>query len=65
MGAQTEPETLLRVTLRAEGPGPPVPLRWRRFLKSCLRGYGLRCTKLEFIDVPSVQSSDQTCTPPE
>jgi hypothetical protein len=53
MAAQTEQETLLRVTLKAEGEGPPVALRWRRFLKAALRSYGLRCTRLEFLDLPT------------
>jgi hypothetical protein len=29
--------------LKAEGEGPPLPIRLRRLLKSALRGHGLRC----------------------
>ncbi len=57
MTTSTEKETLLKVTLRAEGQGPPVSVRWRRFLKASLRGYGLRATKVEFIDVPARKSA--------
>jgi hypothetical protein len=38
------------VTLEAEGAGPPLPIRLRRFLKGALRGYGLRCTSITEAD---------------
>lgn len=31
------------ICLRPEGDGPPMPIRVRRFLKSALRSYRLRC----------------------
>ncbi len=34
------------ITLQTEGPGPPVEIRVRRFLKSALRCYGLRCVRV-------------------
>ncbi len=42
-GRPREPEEFL-VTLRAEpGWSVPVGVRLKRWLKACLRGYGLRC----------------------
>jgi hypothetical protein len=51
-----ERETFL-VTLTAEGNGPPATVRLRRWLKACLRGYGLRCLRVE----PGL---DEVATPP-
>ena len=34
---------IFRVTLRAEGHGPPAIVRLRRWLKAALRSHGLRC----------------------
>ncbi len=34
------------ITLQAEGPGPHTEIRVRRFLKSALRAYGLRCVRV-------------------
>ncbi len=36
-----------RIDVRAVGPGPPVAIRLRKFLKLALRGYGLRCVGVE------------------
>jgi hypothetical protein len=36
-------KTVWRVTLTAEGDGPPAVVRLRRLLKAALRTYGLRC----------------------
>lgn len=35
-----------QITVRAEGAGPTLAQRVKRFLKSALRGYGLRCTDI-------------------
>jgi len=40
-----EPEKFV-ITVRAEGPGPPVPIRLRRLLKTMLRAYGVRCVSI-------------------
>lgn len=40
-----DPETWT-ISLRAEGPGPPVEVRVRRALKWLLRSFGLRCTSV-------------------
>jgi hypothetical protein len=34
------------VVLRAEGAGPPVAIRLRRWLKTALRAHGLRCVRI-------------------
>jgi hypothetical protein len=34
------------IHLAAEGPGPALPIRIRRFLKAALRRFGLRCTSI-------------------
>ena len=40
-----EPEKFV-ITVRCEGPGPPVPIRLRRLLKTMLRSYGVRCIRI-------------------
>jgi len=40
-----EPEKFV-ITVRAEGPGPPVPQRLKRLLKVMLRAYGVRCVRI-------------------
>jgi hypothetical protein len=40
-----------RITVRAEGPGPPVEIRIRNFLRGLLRRARLRCTAIEAMDV--------------
>lgn len=47
---KNEPERV-RVTLQADGPGPPVEVRLRRWLKAALRAWGLRCVRVEPADV--------------
>lgn len=42
------------VSLRAEGPGPDIAIRLRRFLKGALRGYGLRCTAIAAVEAQDV-----------
>jgi hypothetical protein len=44
-----KPRESYRVTLHAEGQGPATPIRLRRFLKSALRAFGLRCTAVEAV----------------
>lgn len=39
-----DPGAIVQVSLKAEGQGPPVAIRLRRWLKAALRGYGLRCS---------------------
>lgn len=39
--------TVYLVALRAEGEGPPTPIRLRHLLKSALRAWGLRCVSVE------------------
>ncbi len=34
------------IVVRPEGDGPPAEIRLRRFLKTALRSYGLRCTAI-------------------
>jgi hypothetical protein len=41
------------VELRAEGAGPPAAIRLRRWLKACLRSYGLRCVSVEEVRTPA------------
>jgi hypothetical protein len=41
-----EPDRFL-ITLEADGAGPPVEVRLRKWLKTCKRFYGLRCTRVE------------------
>jgi len=43
------PGAVVQVSLKAEGPGPPVAIRLRRWLKAALRGYGLRCTAVDVV----------------
>jgi hypothetical protein len=45
----------VRIDLRAEGPGPAIHIRLRRILKDMLRGYGLRCVAVEFLDGPALR----------
>ena len=40
------------IILRAEGAGPPVAIRLRRWLKAALRGYSLRCVSVRLIEDP-------------
>ena len=43
---ETKPETAYCIVFKAQGSGPPVGVRLRRFLKNALRAYGLRCTSI-------------------
>jgi hypothetical protein len=36
-----------KVTLTADGAGPPAHVRLKRWLKTALRAHGLRCTRVE------------------
>ena len=38
------------IVLKAEGQGPPVEVRLRRWLKASLRGYGLRCVTVKVVE---------------
>ena len=38
------------IVLKAEGQGPPVEIRLRRWLKAALRGYGLRCLTIRVVE---------------
>jgi hypothetical protein len=54
---------IFSVDLRAEGQGPPVEIRLRRFLKCALRSFGLRAvevrqTQPQTPDVPQDASED-------
>lgn len=42
-----EPLPTYRLIVRAEGKGPPVPVRLRRFVKWLLRGFGVRVLSIE------------------
>jgi hypothetical protein len=60
MGQRREPEYL--VSLRAEGAGPPAHVRLKRWLKACLRCYGLRCTDVESLGGPGVNPDGSDVT---
>jgi hypothetical protein len=49
----------IRLTVRAEGPGPPAAIRLRHLLKSMLRGYGLRVVSIEGMPAESVAEVPQ------
>ena len=42
------------IILKAEGAGPPVAIRLRRFLKGALRNYGLRCVQIGEVQDPTM-----------
>ena len=42
------------IVLKAEGAGPPVEIRLRRWLKAALRGYSLRCVSVRLIQDPTM-----------
>ena len=48
MSRRTDRETWL-ISVQAEGEGPPLPIRIRRFLKSALRQHALRCVNVSAI----------------
>lgn len=45
------------LVVHAEGEGPPVPIRLRRFIKRLLRGYGVRLESIEEIPTGQNKSS--------
>ena len=47
-------QSQITVTLRAEGPGPELPIRLRRFLKWSLRQAGLRCVQIGEVQDPTL-----------
>ena len=45
----------IEIVLKSEGPGAPVAIRLRSFLKNALRQYGLRC--INIVEVPSLSNT--------
>lgn len=52
------------LVVHAEGDGPPVPIRLRRFLKRLLRGYGVRVESIEEVAGPGGQTAGRLAGPP-
>ena len=46
-------QSKITITLRAEGPGPDLAIRLRRFLKWSLRQAGLRCIQIAEVESPT------------
>lgn len=52
------PRESFKIVVHAEGDGPPVSVRLKRFLKSALRGWGLRCSSIEAVQTPEPAEAD-------
>jgi hypothetical protein len=49
------PDELWQITVKAEGAGPPVWARLKRFAKGALRSYGIRITDWRKVETPEVR----------